>query len=406
MAAPGARPRVLYAAPWGYLSTRSGVTRNVLSVARELSRYAEVTVAFRRFLEPPPSAPFGAVAIESSTVPGPDDLAIGGRPRPTFLTQLRYLHGLRRFAAAQASRYDLVLEKSWRLSGHLVDEFGRHGVPGAVVENVVPTAFQLGWGVRRRLLFAAQVRLVRRYLRRSPLVIAETAQLRRALVKCLGLCPERIAVVGLGLDHDLFRPRPMADARRRLGIPEDQTMMLYCGGLDRYHDVRPVVEALMEVQTPGLRLHIIGDGCALRDGRTLSAGAERRLVFHGTVPHEDVPGFVAAADLCLAPYRPEAFPDGEVTFFTLKIPEFMACARPVASVPSGHIRQLIGDGITGFLRPNHRGAWAELLAHLPSRQRLREMGAAAPQAVAHLSWEATAASYWAACLPLLNGAGT
>ena len=71
----------------------------------------------------------------------------------------------------------------------------------------------------------------------------------------------------------------------------------------------------------------------------------------------------------------------------------MACARPVISVPSGHILRLVEDRRTGFLFANEASAWAAFLETLPSRERLAAMGMAAAEAVAPFSWERTAAGY-------------
>jgi glycosyltransferase involved in cell wall biosynthesis len=115
--------------------------------------------------------------------------------------------------------------------------------------------------------------------------------------------------------------------------------------------------------------------------------------FHGQIPHLVVPKFIAAADLCLAPYQASAFYHGLVTFSTLKIPEYMACERPVVSIPSGNIQRLISEQCSGFLFPNDVFSWKRFLRDMPSRSRLREMGKAAAQSVASISWQNTAARY-------------
>jgi glycosyltransferase involved in cell wall biosynthesis len=115
-----------------------------------------------------------------------------------------------------------------------------------------------------------------------------------------------------------------------------------------------------------------------------------------------VPIYIAAADLCLAPYRASAFHNGEVSFSTLKIPEYMACGRPVISVPSGHIRKLIRDQISGFLFSNSVPSWISFFKGLPSRQQLEEMGRAAHRAVESQSWEKTAAQYLEVCYKVLK----
>ena len=71
----------------------------------------------------------------------------------------------------------------------------------------------------------------------------------------------------------------------------------------------------------------------------------------------------------------------------------MACAQPVASVPSDYIEELITDQVSGFLLPNRVADWLAFLRALPTRSRLAEMGSAAARAVADLSWENTAAQY-------------
>jgi glycosyltransferase involved in cell wall biosynthesis len=77
----------------------------------------------------------------------------------------------------------------------------------------------------------------------------------------------------------------------------------------------------------------------------------------------------------------------------LKIPEYMACGRPVISVPSGNILRLVANGETGFLFPNEEADWASFLESFPSRDALAAMGRAAQPAVAGLSWRATARQY-------------
>jgi hypothetical protein len=68
----------------------------------------------------------------------------------------------------------------------------------------------------------------------------------------------------------------------------------------------------------------------------------------------------------------------------------------VVSVPSGRTRMLLREGETGFLFNNDVAHWSAFLEHLPTRERLGEMGAAAAQ-VRLPSWEDTARSYLSLC---------
>ena len=113
-----------------------------------------------------------------------------------------------------------MFEKGWRLSGVLLAAFRRHGVPGILIENDVRH-----WGepigdlhtlIRYGLHGATQ--LVSGFAsRRAPRIIAETEELRTMLVERRGIAPENVQVVGLGVDHALFRPLPQPRRGRPWG---------------------------------------------------------------------------------------------------------------------------------------------------------------------------------------------
>jgi glycosyltransferase involved in cell wall biosynthesis len=368
----------------------------MLSLAAALSQWADVTVAFRNSREAVATEKFQVITIEpqmASADQVQDDVAARGlNPFP----HLSYLRTLRGFARQWASSFDVVLEKGWRLSGWLLAAFRRQGVSGVLVENDVRY-----WSeplrdfrtIARYMLHKTAHGLTGFSSRRVPLIIAETRELKTMLVQQRGIAPERIEVIGLGVDHALFHPMDQMVVRQALGMGRDTHILLYVGGMDIYHDLGPVLDALAQVRGPSLELHLVGDGEYRMQYEAKARQAHMPVRFYGRVPHDRIPEFIAAADVCLAPYQPRAFHHGLVPFSTLKIPEYMACGRPVISVPSGHIQTLIEDQITGFLFPNDVAAWRTFLEALPTRQRLEDMGRAAAQAVASLSWERTAARY-------------
>jgi glycosyltransferase involved in cell wall biosynthesis len=390
------RLSICYAAPGHALLGTSGTARNVLSVAAALARCADVTVAFRSVREPPAPEGFTLITIDpSGTEVGAarDDVAFRGLdPRP----HLSYLRNLQRFAAASAGSFDLVLEKGWRLSGVLLAAFRRHGVPGVLIENDVHHWSEPLGDLRALVRFGLHgvtQQVSSRASRRAPRIIAETEELRTMLVERRGIAPERIAVVGLGVDRARFCPQPQRAVRATLGIDPDARVLLYVGGMDIYHDLAPAIEGLALARPTSVELHVVGDGESRARYQALAAAGRVAVRFHGQVPHHLVPEYIAAADVCLAPYSIGAFPGGMIPFSTLKIPEYMACARPVISVPSGHILRLIEDRRTGFLFANEIPSWAAFLKALPLSAQLAAMGTAAAEAVAPLSWERTASGY-------------
>lgn len=389
------RLSILYAAPGNSLLSTSGPTRNMLSLAEALSQWADVTVAFRHLLEPVKTDAFKVISIEAPTGGGDgqtDDVAARGL---NPLTHLSYLRMLRSFARQWAGEFDVVLEKGWRLSGCLSAAFRTHGVPGILIENDIRNWHEPIRGTRavaRYMLHLAAQGVSGYTARRMPVVISETDQLKTMLVEERGLDAQHVSVVGLGVDHKRFYPMAQGEARQALGMPTDVYILLYVGGLDMNHDLGPLLEA-SALDIAGLEVHIVGDGVSRPHYEALAQAARLPVRFHGQKPHDQVPKYIAASDLCLAPYRAHAFSEQQVPFSTLKIPEYMACARPVASVPSGYIEKLITDQVSGFLLPNEPAAWQTFLRDLPTRSRLADMGEEAARAVADVSWENTAAQY-------------
>ena len=399
------RLSICYVVPGHHLLSSAGPTRNVLCLAAALSQWANVTVAFRSVLEPITPQNYGVVEIE----PGMgrlrhrvDDAAVRGMGLREFID---YLGSLKRFVANELPSYDIVLEKSWLLSGYVVALCQHRGIPGVVIENVVRVwnePLRVPRDFMRYFSYQLAQALVGHYLRRVPLIIAETEELKRTITQRWNLAPKRVEVVGLGVDHSIFRPLDQAHARQQLGISPNATVLLYVGVLDQIHSLIPLLEAFNGVSHPSLELHIVGDGVLKDHYQARVPESRKNVFFHGRLPHTAVPQFIAAADLCLAPYDLTMFPNGQVAYSTLKIPEYMACARPVASVPSGHILDLVRDNITGFLFHNDVQNWISFLIKCPSRKELQQMGLVASAMMGSHSWEVTAHAYLTLCDQIIS----
>jgi glycosyltransferase involved in cell wall biosynthesis len=390
------RLSICYAAPGHRLVPTAGPTRNMLALAEALGAVADVTLAFRHV-----PAGFDAgrrvLAIEADGADAgsaADDVAHRGL---SPLAHLAYLRRLSRFARACGETFDVVMEKGWRLSGALAGAFARHGVPGVLVENDV-RSWSEGLGSARALVklgaHLAAGAVVRHHRRRLP-IIAETDELREMLIR-RGAPMDRVEVIGLGVDHRLFRPREQGEARRALGIDVEALVLVYVGAMDTYHDLTPLLQA-MPAAPAGLELHVVGDGTGRAESERRAAEHGSRVWFHGRVPHPSVPQFIAAADACVVAYRERAFPGGAVPFSTLKVPEYMACGRAVVGNAAGQARALLEQSISAVLFPNDVGSWRDFLAGVPPREALAEMGRAAAKAAEALSWERTAARYLEVC---------
>lgn len=385
------RLSICYLVPGHDLVSSVGPSRNVLNLARAMQPWADVTVAFRRVGDDRPPDDLRCLEIQPEVEAAKlDDAAIRGIGYGEFF---KFIAALNRFVDTELRQFDVVLEKSWLLSGYVSAKCLRRGQLGVPVENIVtnPAHASAGRLAKRLRLQVAQL-IARRAMRKAPLVIAETEFLKREIAAFWRVPEETIAVVDLGVDRKLFHPIDRQEARARLGLPQDKILLVYVGVLDRTHDLEPAIRALLEVRPPNVELHLVGEGERRAFYESLARQDRSRVVFHGRVAHHLVPSHIATADLCLAPYNASAFSSGQVGYSTLKIPEYLSVGRPVASVPSGRISRLIRDGETGFLFQNFPEEWRRFLSALPSQAQLHKMGTAAANSKL-TSWEDTAREY-------------
>src|SRR5688572_25869015 len=206
------RLRICYVVPGHRLVSSMGPTRNVLNLAKALQPFADVTVAFRHTAEGSPQPGFPVMEIEPGSAHGrADDAATSGMGNLQFL---RYLMQIRRFVQRELVPFDIVLEKSWLLSGYVSALCGARGQLGVPIENIVQNPRHAARGQWLKLLrMKLGARLACRSMRKAPLVIAETEFLRHEIHRHWKVPVERIAVVPLGVDRSLFRPINQSEAR-------------------------------------------------------------------------------------------------------------------------------------------------------------------------------------------------
>lgn len=205
----------------------------------------------------------------------------------------------------------------------------------------------------RALVEAAAVRLSTRFAARADAVIAPSAVVRNELVRRGVRAP--VAVVPTGVDLSHFRPGDRLAARRRLGLPEREPVLLYVGRLDREKSVERVLLAFDRIAStiPRARLLVVGHGKEAARLRRVARGlaAAGRVAFLGVRPHARLPVCYQAADLFL--FASETETQG------LVLAEAAACALPAVAVNASGCEEVIRDGETGLLTKSDPTALAE-----------------------------------------------
>jgi glycosyltransferase involved in cell wall biosynthesis len=173
----------------------------------------------------------------------------------------------------------------------------------------------------------------------APHLIVVSSALRDHAVAS-GAARERITVIPNGVDLESFGADGGHEIRERLGLGTD-IVVGFVGSLKPWHGVARLVQAMRNLPVD-FRLLVVGEGPERQALELLSQkiGLGVRARFTGGVPHAQVPSFLAAMDMGVAPF--ELVPG--FYFSPLKVVEYMAAGLPVVATRQGDLMELVADG--------------------------------------------------------------
>ncbi len=132
------------------------------------------------------------------------------------------------------------------------------------------------------------------------------------------------------------------------------------------------LELIIEIaaRIPTCAFHVLGgdpeDICRWKKRRTLP----KNIVFYGHHPHAEVPAFLRAVDVTIAPFQWRVFARGNTLdigrwMSPLKIFEYMANAKPIVTSDVPAMREVLVTGETAMLvDPDNIEAWVATLKSL------------------------------------------
>lgn len=242
----------------------------------------------------------------------------------------------------------------------------------------------------------ARIEAEQRLVHAADRVVAATEHERQLLRQIYGVPRERVAVIPLGVDRNVFQPRDRDIARTVLasrGVLESAgaRVVLAVGRLEPLKGFDILIRALSQLTVEDEVVLWIagGDERSAPERSRLEAVAREvrcaeRVRFLGAVPHELLSTYYNAADVVVVPSFYESF--GLVAL------EAMASGVPVVASRVGGLVATVSDGRTGYLVPwRCPEPFAEkvdlLLRNEPLRRALGEAGRTSME---RFAWESVA----------------
>jgi glycosyltransferase involved in cell wall biosynthesis len=174
-------------------------------------------------------------------------------------------------------------------------------------------------------------------------VIAVGEELYATLVKDFGIPKEKLSLINMGVNLDVFHPLDKAEARKRCGVKDNEIPLLFVGNIIEQKGLNELVEAFasLKEENPDYALYIIGSNKDQNyfqklQQRITQLGITESVHFLGTKNQAEVACWMAASEVFILPSHIEGF--------GLVAVEAMACGTPVVGTNVGGLKYLLDHG--------------------------------------------------------------
>ena len=179
-------------------------------------------------------------------------------------------------------------------------------------------------------------------------VIVCPSEITRLFLISLGAAAEKITVIPNGVSPNDFPLSPLPERS-----PERTPVLVYIGTLADWQGLDILIQALPAIlEQHSVQLRIVGRGRSrqrkLLTKQVQKMGLDAHVSVEEAVPHHQVAGLLAEADICLAPL---SLNDRNITqgCCPIKVIEYMAVGRPLVASNLPVVRELVREGLDGLL---------------------------------------------------------
>ena len=225
-------------------------------------------------------------------------------------------------------------------------------------------------------------------------IVAVTSNLKNLIQNELNISAKKITVIPNGANVKLFQPSEKKLSFQVLDLPSNFKYICFVGNLATYQGIEYLILAapLILSNCPDARFLIVGEGSAKNEWMKIAQeiGVYDKFIFKGGVPFEQVPLYINASDVCVAPFK--IYRNVKIGLSPLKLYEYLACGKPVVSSRIPNI-EFIEEQNAGFLvEPENPEELGKAIIKIMKDENLRNlMGKNGRDfVVKYNSWEANA----------------
>ena len=207
----------------------------------------------------------------------------------------------------------------------------------------------------------------------------------------------KVETVTGAVDTELFQP----DAAGGLAVRKKYSLgtspvVGYVGTFQEWHGLAELILAarFILLKHPDTKFLMVGPYYKDTQKKIISEGLEGSFVFTGPIPYEEIPMYMNASEVLVAPYNPSKIESSEQVRkhglgSPLKVFEYMAVGKPAITTDVRPISDPIQDGVTGYLVPpgDSEALGLTIVRILDDREAANKIGAAGRESVIrNFSW--------------------
>jgi len=218
----------------------------------------------------------------------------------------------------------------------------------------------------------------------------------------LGGSPEKINVIGAGIDYVRFNPNiDGKNIRVKYGIREDEVVLFFMGWLYTFSGLKEVANSLVNYHgKTKIRLMILGKGDLYDELVKMKSQLKDKLILIDWQPFYKVPEYIAAADMCLLPaYNNEVMR----CIVPIKMYEYMACGKPVIATKLPGIMREFGEGNGVIYVENPEDVLEKAIELANKKEQIKELGMKAAKYVQRYNWDAITKRFEEFLVELVKG---
>ena len=169
-----------------------------------------------------------------------------------------------------------------------------------------------------------------------------------------------IVVITNGADLELFDPKTNGDSvRSEFNVDAKTTLCVYTGRIEKCVGAETIIEtAKLLSERSNIKFMIVGEGDS---GLTSQLSELKNVILTGLVPREQVPEYLAAADIVLVPLSDSIASHG---ISPLKLFESMAMRKAVLASAVSGVKEIVTDNYDGILVSGGSEQWAQAITDL------------------------------------------